>query len=113
MRKAAGTRLYHLALVIDTMLLLLACGNALMMTYGTSIDDGLADENAMGLTAIGRTALWAIPLVLVGLMSAAYWLKARGALVAANVLLWLPALPFALSASFWVVLMIAFAIGGR
>jgi hypothetical protein len=112
MRKAAETRLYHLALVIDTMLLLLAGGSALVMTFVT-IDDGLADETAMGLTAIGRTALWAIPLVLVGLMSAAYSLKARGALVAANVLLWLPALPFALSASFWVVLMIAFAIGGR
>ena len=113
MGKAAETRLYHLALVIDTMLLLLAGGNALVLTFVTSIDGDLADETAMGLTAIGRTALWAVPLVLVGLMSAAYWLKARGALVAATVLLWLPALPFALSASFWVVLMIAFAIGSR
>ena len=101
-------RLYHLGLALDTILLLIVSGSALMMT---SIDDGLAYEE--GLTAIGRIAMWAIPLVLLGLVVAARLLRARGALIAANVLLWLPALPFALSASVWMVLWIAFAIGSR
>jgi hypothetical protein len=105
--------LYYLGLAIDTILLLIACGNALVLMYGTSIDGGLPDEPAAGLTVIGRIALWAIPLVLLGLMASAHRLKARGALIAANVLLWLPALPFGLAASFWVVLIVAFAIGGR
>ena len=105
--------LYRLGFAIDTILLLIACGNALVMTFGTSIDGGLPDETAEGLTAIGRMALWAIPLVLLGLMASARQLKNRGALIPANVLLWLPALPFGLAASSWVVLIIAFAIGGR
>jgi hypothetical protein len=101
-------RLYHFGLAIDTILLLIASGSALMMT---SIVDGLAYEE--GLTPIGRIAMWAIPLALLGLLVAARLLRARGALIAANVVLWLPALPFALSASVWVALWIAFAIGSR
>ena len=105
--------LYYLGFAIDTMLLLIACGNGLFMAFGPSMEGGLSDEPVEGLTTIGRIALWAIPLVLVGLMVTAHWLKTRGALMAANVLLWLPALPFGLAAAGWVVLMIAFAIGGR
>ena len=105
--------LYYLGFAIDTILLLMACGNALFLVFGPSFDVGLPDDAPAGLTAIGRIAMWAIPLVLVGLMVTAHWLKTRGALMAANVLLWLPALPFGLAAAGWVALMIAFAIGGR
>ena len=105
--------LYALGLAIDTILLLIACANALFMTYVTSLDGALPDEADAGLTAIGRVALWAIPLVLIGLIAAAVRLKTRGALIAANVVLWLPALPFGLAASAWVILWIAFAIGSR
>ncbi len=100
--------LYYLGLAVDTSLLLLAVGNALM-TALVMTGDGLGDASD-GLTVIGRVALWAIPLTLLGLIVAARRLKARGALVAANVLLWLPGLPLGLGALMWVVLAIIFAL---
>lgn len=59
--------LYRVGLAIDAALLLLACGNALMMRGALVGSDGVAVDVASGLTTVGWLALWGIPLLPFGL----------------------------------------------
>jgi hypothetical protein len=86
------TWLFYIGLAIDAMLLLMMLSNAMLMPEGTYPEDPTA-----GLTAWGRFAIWAFPAALIGLMATAWMLKAAGAMVFAVVLLWLPAVPFAIA----------------
>jgi hypothetical protein len=108
-----SSRLYYLGLLIDALLLLLACGSAMMMHSTLVSSDGVAIDASDGLTAFGRIAAYGIPLLLFALMGVAHALKTRGSIVAANVLLWLPALPFGLALIFWGGLAVIFALFSR
>lgn len=92
------TWIFYCGLAVDAILLLLAVSNVFVMSGSTlSGLDGLDAAPLDGLTAAGRIALWAIPLVLLGLIATATRLKSRGAVRLASVLLWIPALPFGLA----------------
>jgi hypothetical protein len=106
--------LYSLGLLIDALLLLLACGSAMTMVGSTiTSSDGTTIDTAAGLAPMGWVMLGAIPLALVALMATAAALRKRGSVVAANVLLWLPALPFGISLLFWGGLAVIFALFSR
>ena len=66
-----------------------------------------------GLTAYGRFAIWAMPLALAALMAVSWALKARGVAIAAVVLLWLPAVPFAIAMVVGLGLAVLFILFGN
>jgi hypothetical protein len=100
--------IFHLGLAVDGIILVAAAGNLLVMQFAFS--DAMPAE---GLTGIGYAALWLIPLALMALIVTAYRLKSAGKLLAANVLLWVPALPLAASLLLWVGLAGVFILFGK
>jgi hypothetical protein len=107
------TWLFYIGLAIDTSLLLMMCSNAFLTPGGFTGATFPTDPTA-GLTDYGRFMLWASPLALVALMGVAWLLKAVGATIVAVVLLWVPALPFAIALVVGLGLAILFILfGGR
>lgn len=106
------TWLFYIGLAIDTSLLLIMCLSTVTMPGalggGTYPEDPLA-----GLTAFGWAALWLFPVALLALMASAWMLKARGATGTAVILLWLPALPFALAMTVGIGLAVLFMLYGN
>ena len=102
------TWLFYIGLAIDAMLLLMMLSNAVLMPAGTYPEDPTA-----GLTAFGWFATWAMPAALAALMATSWALKAGGATVVAVVLLWLPAVPFAIALVVGGVLAILFILFGN
>ena len=86
---------FYFGLVIDAIILLISASNVLSMysasTYAVWSD--VTNTPIQGMTNFGRLMLWLIPLALLALMAAAFWLKSKGKMLAANILLWVPALP--------------------
>lgn len=107
-----ATRVFYAGVAVDAILLLLVLMNVLTMFTVGGID-GFDASPAAGLSSAGWAALWLIPLMLIGLMVAAFRLKTRGAVRVAAVLVWVPALPFLASFVLWGGLAAVFILFGR
>ncbi len=86
---------FYSGLAIDAIILLISASNVISM-YSSSayaVWSDVTNTPIQGMTNFGRLMLWLIPLALLALMAAAFWLKSRGKMLAANILLWVPALP--------------------
>lgn len=94
--------LFYTGLVIDVLAFILAASNSF---YSLPFADGMTD--------MGRRSLLLIPLGMLLLILAALWLKSRGHLVIATILLWLEAAPFALSLLIWGGLAVLFILFGK
>ena len=81
---------FNIGVGIDTLVLLLS----LSSVY-------LTRDYADGLSPMGPITLILIPLVLLVLIGAAFWLKSIGKIHVANILLWIPALPMAGGILLW------------
>ncbi len=66
-----------------------------------------------GLTPAGHLASILIPLALLVLIGLAFWLRAYGKMLLANILLWIPALPLAGAFLLWGGLAILFILFGK
>ncbi len=106
-----ATHIFYSGLAIDAMLFLLSISNILAMKRPI---EGLTTTPAEGLpmSMLGRLLIWLIPLLLVGLMAIAFWLKKTGKLLPANILLWIPAAPMLIVVMIWGGLAVVFIIGG-
>lgn len=93
---------FYLGLGFDALALLMLLSNLFLMRQAED-----------GLSAIGRIAVVALPLVLVGLIAAAFWLRSAGRTAAATILVWLPALPVAGGIVIWGGLAILFMLFGK
>lgn len=81
---------FNIGAGIDVLLLLISLSSAFSMR-------GYSD----GLSPLGRIAVLLIPLLLLALLGIAFWLKSNGKTMAANILLWIPALPMAGAIVLW------------
>ncbi|MCK6695828.1 MAG: hypothetical protein L6Q97_27445 [Thermoanaerobaculia bacterium] len=93
---------FYIGVGIDAFALLLALTNFFAMR---NAGDGLAPA--------GRIAVVAIPLLLLALIGAAFWLRANGKIQLANILVWIPALPIAGVVVLWGGLALVFALFGK
>jgi hypothetical protein len=104
--------LFKIGLGIDLLLLLLLAQGWWLMNspmQGLGGQEIQADE---GLTTIGKQLTVVLPLILVALMMAGYGLHVRGQSVAANVVVWVPALPVLLALLLWGGLAFVFVVFG-
>ncbi len=85
------------------------------MLAPTKILDGT--DNGMnigdGMTTFGRLMTWLIPLGLIALMALAFWLRSKGKLLAANLLVSITALPMLAGIVIWGGLALLFILFGK
>ncbi|HLP95663.1 MAG TPA: hypothetical protein VK168_16585 [Saprospiraceae bacterium] len=96
--------IFYFTLLINAITLLVSLSGVSAMS--ATHDAGACD----GLTDAGRTASWAIPVMLMALMALAFWLRTRGKMLAANLLLLVPALPMLVGLVLWGGLAVLFGI---
>jgi hypothetical protein len=104
--------LFKIGLGIDLLLLLLLAQGWLLMNSPMQGVGGQEIQAGEGLTSIGRSLTMALPLGLLALMLAGYGLHVRGQSVAANVVVWVPALPVLLALLLWGGLAFVFVVFG-
>ena len=106
---------FYAGLGIDVLTLLISLSSALMMDSGSALKgmDGPIDSSMSGMTDFGRLLAWLIPLILFALICAALWLKSRDKMLAANILLWIPALPMLAGIVLWGGLAVLFILFGK
>ncbi len=107
--------LFYLGLTINAITLLVTLGNVFTLFEPTQNFDGSynGDNISDGMTASGRLMTWLIPLGLIALMALAFWLRSRGKLLAANILVCLPALPMLAGIVIWGGLAVLFILFGK
>ena len=99
--------LFFAGLGVNAIVLLIAVSKLGMMQ--TTIQ-GL-DATAMdGMTGIGRVVSWLIPVAIITLAGTAFWLKSTGKMLAANILIWIPALPILAVILMWGGLAVLFIL---
>lgn len=107
--------LFYLVLAINAVTLLVTFGNVFtMFTPVQNLDGGYNGSNISdGMTAFGRLMTWLIPLGLIALMALAIWLRSKGKLLAANILMCIPALPMLVGIVIWGGLALLFILFGK
>lgn len=98
--------IYQAGLIIDLVLLLLLISNLLFFTNQWNNSGALE-----GMTSTGRMLLWIFPGLLSLIITVGYFLNKAGHTLAAKIILWLPALPFAAAAVMWILLAVLFIAG--
>jgi len=89
--------IFYIALVIDILALLVMVNNTVMTTMPMKPVNGYDLSPSSGLTSFGKMMNWIIPAGMLGLILCGYWLRKSGKLLAANVLLSIPAVPVLLA----------------
>lgn len=97
-----STLWFNIGVCIDAIILLLSLSSV-------ALTRGSAD----GYSPVGRILTIVIPLVLLVLIGIAFWLKSTGRIAAANILLWIPALPMAGALVLWGGLALIFILFGK
>lgn len=97
-----STYIFYAGAAIDTFAMLLSLSNYM-----------LSRNFENGLTRAGHIASMLIPLALLLLIGLAFWLRASGKMLLANILLWIPALPLAGALLLWGGLAILFILFGK
>ena len=106
---------FYFGLAIDLITLFTAITSVSTMLEPTQNLDGTPNGGHIGdsMTAFGRLMTWLIPVVLIALMAAAFWLKSVGKMLAANILLWITALPMLAMIVFWAGFALLFILFGK
>lgn len=106
---------FYLGFAIDLITLLITVTSVFTMFEPTQGLDGIPNGSNIsdGMTSFGRLMTWLIPLVLLALMAVAFWLKFRGKMLAANIMLWIPALPMLVMMVLWGGLALLFMLFGK
>jgi hypothetical protein len=107
--------LFFLGLAINAITLFILIGNVSNLYAPLQNLDGSLSGRTLGdgMTAFGRWMIWLLPLGLVVLMALAFALRAKGKLLAANILVCLPALPMLAMIVIWGGLALLFILFGK
>lgn len=107
--------LFYLALAINAITLLVTISSVSTLFAPTQNLDGTYNGGTIGdgMTAFGRLTTWLIPLGLIVLMALAFWLRSRGKLLTANLLVSIPALPMLAGIVIWGGLALLFILFGK
>lgn len=102
--------LFAVGLTVNIIFFFIAVSGLLMMQSTIS---GLDAKPVDGMTGIGRMASWLIPIAILALAGTAYWLKSTGKTLAANIVIWIPALPILAVIVMWGGLAVLFILFGK
>lgn len=102
--------LFWIGAVVDGLIVLISVSNLLMMRQSMKGIDPAGTAMPSGLSTVGQLLVWLIPALLIILIAAAFWLKNAGKVLAANILLWIPALPMVGGIIIWGGLAIIFIL---
>ncbi len=107
--------LFYLGLALNAITLLVTISSAFaMFTPAQNLDDSFNNSNISdGITTFGQLMAWLIPLCLIALTVLALWLRSKGKLLAANILLCIPALPMLAGIVIWGGLALLFILFGK
>ena len=107
--------LFYFGLAINAITLLVTIGNVSTMFAPTQNLDGSYDGGTIsdGMTTFGRLMTWLIPLVLLVFIALAFWLRSKGKLLAANILVSILALPMLAGIVIWGGLALLFILFGK
>lgn len=110
-----SSALFYLALLINAFTLLVTARSVLILFAPTRNFDGSLTGGNLGdtMTAYGKLMAWLIPLGLILLIALAIWLRLKGKLLAANLLLSVPALPMLAGIVMWGGLALIFILFGK
>jgi hypothetical protein len=84
---------FYLGAGIDVLVFLVSISNLFMIDNPVQGLDGQSINTQDGMTGFGKMALWLIPFALLAIIGIGFWLRSNGKLLAANILVWIPALP--------------------
>ncbi|MCC7466422.1 MAG: hypothetical protein IT261_09145 [Saprospiraceae bacterium] len=106
---------FFIALAINAFSLLIMAGNISTLYAPTRNFDGSLNGGTMGdgMTVYGKLMTWLLPAGLLLLISLAIWLRVKGKLLAANLLLTIPALPMLAAIVIWGGLALIFILFGK
>ena len=93
--------LFFIGFANDALIMIIVVLNLLIMNESLQNFPEATTVPADGFSDIGRLLLWVIPIVLAILIGTAFWLRSAGKMLAANILLWIPALPMAGGIVLW------------
>ena len=107
--------LFYLGLAVNAITLLVTIGGISTMFEPTQNLDGSYDGGNIGdgMTALGKLVTWLIPLVLIAWVAFAFWLRAKGKVLAANIIMCIPALPMLAGIVIWGGLALLFILFGK
>ncbi len=84
--------LFYLGVAVNTFTVLLTISN-MMLSQPFLQGEFAPPASADSMTEVGRLVSWLTPMFLVAVVVAGFWLRSKGKLLAANILVCLPALP--------------------
>ncbi len=107
--------LFYFALAINAISLYVLIGNIATLQTPIQNLDGSLSNRTLGddMPAMGRMITWLLPLCLTALVALAFGLRAKGKLLAANLLVAVPALPMLAMIVFWVGFALLFILFGN
>ncbi|MEO6040182.1 MAG: hypothetical protein ABIQ93_17340 [Saprospiraceae bacterium] len=105
--------LFYLGVSIDALVLLFSSSNLFMMNNSIEGMEGQGIDVQDGITAVGKTVLWLIPIALVGIICTGFYLRSNGKLLASNILVWIIALPMLAVILLWGGLAVLFILFGQ
>ena len=107
--------LFYLCLCINAISLVVSVGSIFTLFEPTQNFDGSYNggQIADGMTAFGKLMTWLIPTGLLALVGLAFWLRSRGKLLAANLVMGIPALPMLAGIVIWGGLALLFILFGN
>lgn len=104
---------FYLAVGIDLITLFVTASNLFLMSSSVQGLGGTTVPMDDGLTTIGKLFNWIIPLVLLLVIGLGFWLRSNGKVLAANILVWVPAFPMLVGILIWGGLAMLFILGGK
>jgi hypothetical protein len=107
--------LFFIALAINAISLFILLGNVSVMFAPTRNFDGSLNGGTIGdgMTVYGKLITWLLPAGLILLLALAIWLRVKGKLLAANLLVSIPALPMLAAIVIWGGLALLFILFGK
>lgn len=107
--------LFYFGVAINAITLFVTISSVFTMFAPLQNLDGSFRSSIMsnGMTPLGRLMTWFIPLSLIVLMALAFWLRSKGKLLAANILVCIPALPMLAGIAIWGGLAMLFILFGK
>ncbi|MFM9947970.1 MAG: hypothetical protein ACKV1O_08535 [Saprospiraceae bacterium] len=107
--------LFYLGLALNMITLLVTISSALtLFTPTQNLEGNFNGSNISdGMTTFGQLMNWLLPLGLIALMALAFWLRSKGKLLAANILVCIPAIPMLAWIVIWGGLALLFILFGN
>ena len=106
-------KIFYIGIAINIFAVLLSVDNSFLMDSSVRSSDGTVYSTDNGLSSYGKMMSWLIPLGFLAVIGTGFWLRSAGKTLAANILVWVPALPMLAGILVWGGLAVLFILFGK